>query len=61
MFEFDSIFLRADERAATETVTQKLIVSTHVCIYNGAAKYSREHDQWRLSMMLSSFLVVVQR
>jgi hypothetical protein len=30
-------------------------------IYNEVAKSSREHDQWRLSMMLSSFPVVVRR
>jgi hypothetical protein len=37
---------------------QKFIIFTLHCIYNDVAKSSREHDQWRLSMMLSSFLVV---
>jgi hypothetical protein len=30
-------------------------------IYNEVAKPSREHDQWRLSMMLSSFPGVVRQ
>jgi hypothetical protein len=40
--------------------SQKLIIFALPCIYNEVAKSSREHDQWRLSMMLSSFLVVVR-
>jgi hypothetical protein len=40
---------------------QKFIILVLRCIYNEEAKSSREHDQWRLSMMLSSFPVVVLR
>jgi hypothetical protein len=61
LFELESIVLPAEARPAAETITQKLIFSTRVCIYNEAAKHSREHDQWRLSMRLSSFPVVVHQ
>jgi hypothetical protein len=38
--------------------SQKFIIFARCCIYNEVAKSSREYDQWRLSMMLSSFLLV---
>jgi hypothetical protein len=50
---------RPDRNAA---LAQKLTVFDRFRgwrIYNEVAKSSREHDQWRLSMMLSSFPVVV--
>jgi hypothetical protein len=40
---------------------RKFIVSLDYCIYNVIAKYSRERDLWRLSMLLSSFPVVERR
>src|ERR1700683_3962303 len=61
LFELDSIFWPAEARPRAEAITQKLIFFTRVCIYNEAARHSREHDQWRLSMRLSSFPVVVHQ
>src|SRR5580658_4120986 len=43
------------------TSPSKFIVFACCSIYNDIAKSSREHDQWRLSMRLSSFPVVVLR
>jgi hypothetical protein len=40
---------------------EKPIVFAVCCIYNENAKSSGEHDQWRLSMRLSSFPVVARQ
>src|SRR5580693_10780462 len=48
-------------RNGDATTPQKFIVFKLCSIYNDIARSSREHDQWRLSMRLSSFPVVVLR
>src|SRR6202035_227251 len=56
-----SIASGPSESSSNAAIPQKFIVFEHRASIMTVAKPSREHDQWRLSMMLSSFPDVVRQ